>query len=46
MNETAAASQLHLQLPVPDSLGYHPTPMMCQDAGGQWRDPVKAAVER
>ncbi|MFN2356928.1 MAG: BACON domain-containing protein [Desulfotignum sp.] len=39
MIETAAASQLHLQLPVPDSLVYHPTPMMCQDAGGQWLDP-------
>jgi len=39
MIETAAAGRLHLQLPVPDSLAYHPTPMMCQDAGGQWLDP-------
>jgi hypothetical protein len=39
MIETAAASQLHLQLPVPDSLVYHPTQMMCQNAGGQWLDP-------
>ena len=38
MIETAAASKLHLQLPVPDGLVYQPTPMMCQEAGGQWLD--------
>ena len=39
MIETPAARQLHLQLPVPDDLVYHPTQMMCRDAGGQWLDP-------
>jgi hypothetical protein len=38
MIETAAASKLHLQLPVPDGMAYQPTPVMCQEAGGQWLD--------
>jgi len=43
MIETAAASTLHLQLPVPDDLLYLPTQTMCEEAVeeavGEWRDP-------